>query len=93
MSRKERRETREIQRITSEASASPVLLKIYIIEITPFAQLTKNLKIDLFIVIMIDIEKVLKEKSYSDPITFLFEEYQDFLDVFSREKADKLPPH
>ena len=42
---------------------------------------------------MIDIEKILKKKSFSDLTTFLFEEYQDFLNVFSREKVDKFFSH
>ena len=39
---------------------------------------------------MIDIEKALKKKLYSNSTTLLFEKYQDFLNVFSREEVDKL---
>ena len=42
---------------------------------------------------MSDIETVLGEKPYPDLATIVPEKYQDFLDVFSREEADKLPPH
>ena len=55
-----------------------------------FIQLIKNLKIELFIVIIIDIKKALREKSFSNSTTLLFEEYQNFLNMFFREKADKL---
>lgn len=93
LSRKERREARETQKITSEASASPISLKICIIKTAPFAQLAKNLKVDLFTATMTDIEKALKKKPYSNPATLLPEKYQDFLDMFSREEVDKLPLH
>ena len=42
---------------------------------------------------MRDIEKALAPKKYIDPATVLPPEYHDFLDVFSQEAADTLPPH
>ena len=42
---------------------------------TPFAQLIKNFKIKFFIIIIIDIEKTLKEKLFSNSTTLLFEKY------------------
>ena len=63
------------------------------IKTTPFIQLIKNFKIELFIVIIIDIEKILREKLFSNSTTLLLEKYQDFLNVFSREKVDKLSSH
>ena len=84
---KKRKKTRKAQKPTFEFSIS---LKIYMIKIIFFTQLIKNLKINLFIVIIINIEKILKKKPYSNSTTLLFEKYQDFLNVFSREKTDKI---
>ena len=42
---------------------------------------------------MKDIEKVLNLKKPTDPVTVLSKEYHEFLDVFSRQLADTLPPH
>ena len=60
-----------------------MFLKIYIIEIALFIKLAKDLKIKLFIIIIIDIKKVLREKKYLDFIIFLSLEYYNFFDVFS----------
>ena len=43
--------------------------------------------------IIINIEKALKEKLYSNSTILLFEKYQDFLNVFFREKVHKLFSH
>ena len=75
LSRRERKKIRKTQKPTLEFIISSILLKIYIIKIALFAQLIKNLKINLFIIIIIDIEKVLREKSYSNSTIFLFKEY------------------
>ena len=40
-----------------------------------------------------DIEKALAPKKIIDPAKLLPKEYHDFLDVFSQEAADTLPPH
>ena len=42
---------------------------------------------------MRDIEKALAPKKIIDPAKLLPKEYYDFLDVFSQEAADTLPPH
>ena len=42
---------------------------------------------------MKDIEKALNPKKSTDPVTVLSKEYHEFLDVFSRQLADTLPPH
>ena len=42
---------------------------------------------------MKDIEKVLNLKEPTDPATVLSKEYHEFLDVFSRQLTDTLPPH
>ena len=40
-----------------------------------------------------DIEKALAPKKIIDPAKLLSKEYHDFLNVFSQEVADTLPPH
>ena len=42
---------------------------------------------------MKDIEKVLNLKKSTDPAIVLSKEYHEFLDVFSRQLTDTLPPH
>ena len=42
---------------------------------------------------MRDIEKALAPKKIIDPAKLLPKEYHDFLDVFSQEAADTLPPY
>ena len=75
LSRRERKEFHKAQRLTLEFSILSISLKIYMIKAIFFVQLIKNLKIELFIVIMIDIEKTLREKPFSNPATLLFEDY------------------
>lgn len=47
----------------------------------------------VFAASMKDIDKALKTKTYTDPRTKLPLHYHEFLDAFSREEADQLPPH
>lgn len=68
-------------------------LEVYMIGAAPFVQLSKDPKVELFAATMADIEKALGEKEYPDPKTLVPSEYHDYLDVFSRDEADKLPPH
>ena len=42
---------------------------------------------------MKDIEKALKLKSYADLQSFVSEKYHNLIDVFERQKADKLTSH
>ena len=50
-------------------------------------------KVELFAVSMADIEKALAPKQHGDPAKLLPRQYHQFLDLFNREKADRLPPH
>lgn len=47
----------------------------------------------VFAVTLQDIEKALASKVTIDPREKLPKEYYEFLDVFSKKEADKLPPH
>ena len=58
-----------------------------------FAQVAQKKNHEVFAILMKDIEKVLNPKQPSDPATVLSKEYHEFLDVFSRQLADTLPPH
>ena len=42
---------------------------------------------------MKNIEKALKSKLYADSQSFVFEEYHDLINVFERQKTDKLTLH
>lgn len=42
---------------------------------------------------MADIEKALKTKTYTDPREKLPDYYHEFLDIFDRKEADRLPRH
>ena len=60
-----------------------IFLKIRIIEIALFIKFAKNSKIEFFIIIIIDIKKILKKKKYLDSITLFLLKYYNFLDIFS----------
>ena len=47
----------------------------------------------VFAVSLRDIEKALESKKHFDPAVKLLKEYHQFLDVFSRQKADTLSVH
>ena len=47
----------------------------------------------VFTVSLRDIEKALESKKHFNPAVKLPKEYHQFLDVFSRQKADMLPVH
>jgi transposase InsO family protein len=49
--------------------------------------------IRVFAASVADIEKALSTKAPPDPRNILPSQYHDFLDAFSRPKADQLPPH
>ena len=57
----------------------------------PFTRLAKKKECELFTVNMRDIEHALNPKPEIDPATVLPSEYHEFLDVFSKKEADKLP--
>ena len=47
----------------------------------------------VFAILLRDIEKTLESKKHFDSVIKLLKEYHQFLDVFSRQKADILPVH
>ena len=47
----------------------------------------------IFVVTMKDIEKILKLKSYADSHFFVSEKYHNLIDIFERQKTDKLTSH
>jgi len=64
----------------------------------PFVQLTDKARkapedFTIFAATLQDIEKALTPKTAIDPKEKLPIEYHEFLDVFSKKEADKLPPH
>src|SRR5947207_11014646 len=68
-------------------------LEIHQIQAESFYMLTQKQDHEIFAVTMKDIEKTLKSKSYADSHLFVSEEYHNLIDVFERQKADKLTSH
>src|SRR5205809_3924924 len=68
-------------------------LEICQISIKPFYMLTRKQDHKVFAVIMKDIEKALKSKTYVDPQFFIPEEPHDIIDTFEKQHADKLVLH
>ena len=55
--------------------------------------LTQKQDHKIFAVMMKNIEKIFELKSYADSCFFVFEEYYNLIDVFERQKTDKLISH
>jgi len=52
----------------------------------------KQKKIEVFLISMINIEKVLTSQKKTDLRTILFDHYHEFLNVFNHMMTEKLPP-
>ena len=68
-------------------------LDVAAIEAAPFNLWVKRHLMKVFAVSLRDIEKALESKKHFDPAVKLLKEYHQFLDIFSRQKADTLPVH
>ena len=68
-------------------STTPILINTAI-----FSLLTAKPDHQVFSVSLRDIKQVLKLKKCVDPATLLPAQYHKFLDIFSKDNADKLPP-
>ena len=55
--------------------------------------LTQKQDHEIFAIMMKNIEKTFKSKSYADSYFFVSEEYHDLIDVFEKQKADELISH
>ena len=58
-----------------------------------FYMLTQKQDHKIFAIIMKNIEKALKSKSYVNSWLIVFKEYHDLIDVFKRQNADELFLH
>jgi transposase InsO family protein len=101
--KRRRKRSRRIKPIMNESTDS----EIYMIGAAPFHLLTKQKGAEIFALSPreidaqinaassqdIDIQLSKTEKIPTDPKTVVPLEYHDFLDVFSKQEADKLPPH
>jgi hypothetical protein len=67
---------------------APLKFDIAQIGAAPFSLLSKWKEMEIFIVIMQDIEKALNPKPIIDLFTLLPEKYHEFLYLFSRETAN-----
>jgi hypothetical protein len=65
-------------------------LDVCIIGATPLVRLAMKPEHTIFAVTMADIKKALAPKKHTDPATKVLVEYHKYLDVFSREEANKL---
>ena len=79
-------------------SAAKKIIDINMIGAAPFNHLVQKSQKDpsevqIFSITLRDINIALAPKKHTDPATKLPSEYHDFLDVFSRTKADVLPKH
>src|SRR5438477_12889802 len=68
-------------------------LEICQISTKPFYMLTRKQDHKIFAVIMKDIKKALKPKTYVDPQFFIFKELHDIINTFEKQHANKLAPH
>ena len=68
-------------------------LDVAAIKAAPFNLWVKRHLMEVFTVLLRDIEKALKSKKHFDLTVKLLKEYYQFLDVFSKQKADTLPVH
>ena len=66
---------------------------MYFIGAAPMAKLARRPDHEIYAVTIADIDKALAPKTYTDPVAKLPAEFHDFLHVFSRKEADKLPEH
>ena len=70
-----------------------ITLDVAAIEAAPFDLWVKRHLMEVFAVLLRDIEKALEPKKHFNPAVKLPKEYHQFLDVFSRQEADTLPVH
>jgi hypothetical protein len=87
----------EVLGMTREKNAA-TKLDVCMIGAVPFVRLTDRARktqegFRIFAATMRDIEKALEPKTTIDPREKLPPEYHEFLDVFSKKEADKIPPH
>ena len=67
--------------------------EIKMIAAAPFFHVSKQERVKLFSVSLKDVEKTLRLKQRTDPVTKLPLKLHEFLELFFRKKANKLPPH
>lgn len=63
------------------------------ISCTEIESCCKDDSVQIFAASLYDIEKALNPKPKGDPMKLLPAQYKDYLKVFSRDEANKLPPH
>ena len=67
--------------------------EIKMITAAPFFYVSKQKKVKLFSAFLKDVEKILKPKQHTDPAIKLLPEFHNFFELFSHQKANKLPTH
>ena len=74
----------------SENDIFKSFLKICQIQVELFYMLTWKWNHKIFAIIMKNIEKALKSKSYADSQSIVSEEYHDLINVFKKQNVNKL---
>ena len=67
--------------------------EIKMITAAPFFHVSKQKRVKLFSVFLKDVEKALRPKQHTDPVIKLPPELHKFFELFSHQKANKLPPY
>src|SRR6266516_2610558 len=83
-------------RVWNRAKTGSVRLTVSQVMASVFVAETKRSRKDsstVFAISMADIEKALRPKLKTDPRKVLPPQYHRWLEVFSKEQADRLPPH
>src|SRR5204862_1932842 len=68
-------------------------LEICQIQAELFYMLTQKQNHKIFAVMMKNIEKILKSKSYADSCFFVSKKYHNLINVFEKQKTDELTSH
>ena len=79
-----------IKKESPEFPEAPVEIKI--IAAAPFFHVLKQKGVELFSASLKNVEKTIRPKQHTDPATKLFLELHEFLELFSHQETNNLPP-
>ena len=89
--------SKKLQKITVPSGELPppfeTPFEIKMITTAPFFHMCKQERIKLFSVSLKNVKKTFQFKRRIDPATKFFHEFHEFFELFSKKKANKLPPH
>ena len=83
-----------VENLTKGSEVKASHLQISAVGLSLWSQQSKkDDKIQIFAASLADINKALQKKIPTDPRTKLPPQYQEFLALFDKDEANKLPPH